>query len=58
MSKEQLRAAYPELAAFKDDMAANFGELVGIDIDKDSKQIIVVKWGEDWGDTVEFEAAK
>lgn len=56
MSKEQLRAKYPELAAFKDDMAANFGALVGIDIDEDDKKTVIVKWGVDWGETVSFPA--
>lgn len=56
MSKEQLRAAYPDLAKFKDDFANVFGDLVGIEITDKEKNI--VQWGEDWGDCVEFEAEK
>jgi len=52
MSKEQLRAAYPDLAKFKDDFANVFGDLVGIEItDKEKK---IVQWGESWGECVEF----
>ena len=50
MSKEQLRAAYPDLAKFKDDWA-DCG-LVGIEIEDKGKT--VVNWGESWGECVEF----
>lgn len=52
MSKEQLRAAYPEFAKFKDDFAKEFGQLSGIEIEDNGKMI--VEWGESWGDCVEF----
>ena len=55
MNKEQRRLAMPESTKFIDDMREAFGDLVGIEAEENGQS---VKWGEDWKDTVEFEAAK
>ena len=55
LSKEERRLAMPESTKFIDEMREAFGDLVGIEAEENGQS---VKWGEDWKDTVEFEAAK
>jgi len=55
MTKEERREAMPLSSAFIDEMRSLFGEITAISAEENGQS---VKWGEDWKDTVEFEAAK
>jgi hypothetical protein len=55
LNKEERRAIMPESTKFIDEMREAFGDLVGIEAEENGQS---VKWGEDWKDTVEFEANK
>jgi len=55
VNKSERRLAMPESTKFIDEMREAFGDLVGIEAEENGQS---VKWGEDWKDTVEFEAAK
>ena len=55
ITKDERRAIMPESTKFIDEMREAFGDLVGIEAEENGQS---VKWGEDWKDTVEFEAAK
>ena len=55
ISKDERRALMPESTKFIDEMRSLFGEITAISAEENGQS---VKWGEDWKDTVEFEAAK
>lgn len=51
MTKEERRLAMPESTKFIDEMREAFGDLVGIEAEENGQS---VKWGEDFGECVEF----
>lgn len=53
ISKEERRALMPESTKFIDDMREHFGELAGIEAEKNGHE---VKWGVTWGKTESFRA--